>query len=80
MCINSSMLFPDNIWKTDLDFVLSSYDRLLVLSFMTPPPTENTTLKGATTANSITPPSPTAQTLTLLSDPSQSMLGNNLLH
>ncbi|KAF6217352.1 hypothetical protein GE061_001706 [Apolygus lucorum] len=34
--IQADFLPRDYVWKTDLDFIISSYDRLVVLSFMTP--------------------------------------------
>lgn len=35
------MLHADNIWRTELDFMVTHQDRLVVLSFMTPSPYHN---------------------------------------
>ncbi|KAL1110250.1 hypothetical protein AAG570_008327 [Ranatra chinensis] len=49
--IQADFLPRENIWKTDLDFIVSSYDRSVVLSFMTPSTHElnNNTWRPVTT-------------------------------
>lgn len=62
--IKVELLPKEDVWKTDLDFLVSSYDRFVVLSFMTSPNTENNTVKPPT-IGPISPTPPVAQGLLL---------------
>lgn len=65
-------MFSDYVWKTDLDFIISSSDRLVVLSFMTPSSSADTNVSRTPTPT--TPMSP--QSMMLTSNDYDSFYGN----